>query len=329
MHLQQLCLVAMSMGLLAAQSGPAVSASPASAVPPGTEEALRERIRTFYTGYVDQKLRKSYDIAADDSKDAFLTAPRAQYRQFEIQKIEFSDDHTAATVTTLVQSAVPIFGVLPPLSPELSHWKYVDGEWYWYVPPPPPGQANISPTQRLMMAMFHIPIPGDSAPATPAAPPAASAPAPTSASGTVSTAPPPTPPSLPPGMPGMMPGMMPGAMPGGFPGGAGQPKAEAAKRIRLDRHEVEFSPDKSGSAVVSLSNATRGEIHFAVVGKLLAGLAISPAVGSVAPGRPAEITISWTPPQSAAKSTGLPAEVEARVSVVPGGLMLPLTIHFR
>ena len=133
-------------------------------------------------------------------------------------------------------------------------------------------------------------------------------------------------------MPVMMPGAMPGGFPGGFPGGpgaAGQPRNDAAKRIRLDQHEVEFSPGKAGSAVVTLSNATRGDVHFAVIGKLLPGLAITPTVGSAAPGRPSEITITWTPPQPAAKSAEPPAEVEVRVSVVPAGLMLPLTIHFR
>jgi len=340
MHLQRFCIVALCIGLLGAQKRPAVPVSPATAAPPGVEEALRERVRTFYAGYVDQKMRKSYDIVADDSKDAFLIAPRAQYRQFEIQKIDFSGDYTTAVVTTVIHPVLNFFGIVPPGTPEQSNWKNVDGEWYWYVPPLAPGQANLSPTQRLMMAMFNIPVSGaNRAPASSPTPAASgsvagSTPAP---AGTVPPAvPPAVPAGLPPGFPGMMPGMMPGGMPGGFPGGfpggsaaAGPSKTEAAKLIRLERDEVEFRPDKSGSTVLSLTNATRGEIHFAVVLQPVPGLTISPTTSAVAPGRSTGITISWTPPNSAVKNSAPPAEVLARVSVVPAGLLLPLTIHFR
>jgi hypothetical protein len=343
MSLQRFCFVALCIGLLEAQTKPAAPASPAATPPPGVEEALRERVRTFYEGYVDQKMRKSYDIVADDSKDAFLTAPRFQYSKFEIEKMAFSDDYTTAVVTTVIHPVLNFFGIVPPGTPEQSYWKNVDGEWYWYVPPPAPGQANLSPMQRLMMAMFNIPVPGaNSTPASAPVPPASlSAAAAGSGPGTgVSPA---VPVGMPAGMPGMMPGMMPGAMPGGFPGGfpgglpgglpsaGGQSKAEAAKLIRLERDEVEFSLDKPGSVVLSLSNAARGEIHFAVVLQPVPGLAISPVASSVAPGRSTGITISWTPPagKSAVKNSAPPAEVLARVSVVPAGLLLPLTIHFR
>jgi hypothetical protein len=342
MHLQRFCFVALCIGLLGAQTkpaAPAASASPAAAPPPGLEQALRERVRTFYAGYVDQKLRKSYDTVADESKDAFLAAPRVAYRNFEIQKIEFSGDYTAAVVTTLVQSAIPIFGVFPSATPDRSYWKDVDGQWYWYVPPPPPGEANLSPGERMMRAMLGMPAPGGGNAAAPVSAPAGSGSAAGSGPAPVAAVPPGMPMRMPAGMPAMMPGMMPGAMPGGFSGGSpgglpspgGQSKADAAKLIRLERDAVEFSVDKPGSAVVNLSNAGSGAIQFAVLLQPVAGLTISSASDSVAPGRSTAITINWAPPVSgsAAKKSAPPASVLARISVFPTGLMLPLSIQFR
>jgi len=44
----------------------------------------QQRVRSFYQAYVDGKFRKAYDIVADDSKDAFLTATKPHYDGFEI-----------------------------------------------------------------------------------------------------------------------------------------------------------------------------------------------------------------------------------------------------
>jgi len=340
MRIHRLILPVLCAGVMLAQTPPPVPAP--TAPPPGTEEALRARVRTFYQGYVDQKLRKTYDTVGDDSKEYFLAAPKAQYRGFEIQKVEFSSDYMTAVVTTLVQSSLPIFGILPPGSPEQSHWEQVDGQWYWYVPPPAPGEANLSPQQRVIMSMFNIPVPKGAAAGQMAAP-AGAVPAPVPGAGAAAApagvspmAMPGLMPGMPPmmgGMPGGLSGMMPPGMPGGMPGGlpgmsnaSAQSKADLRKEITLERDSVDLSVKEPGHALVNLRNASGAGQHFALIVEPVPGLDVSAAQTALTPGGQIPIRISWTPPAGAAGS--LPPTIVVRVTLVPSGLVLPLNINF-
>ena len=167
MNLRQFPLMLAScVWLAAAQVQPAAPAVP----PPGVEEALRERVRPFYQAHVDEKYRKAYDVVADDSKDAFITATKPRYDGFEIQKIVFSSDYTTAAVTTEIHTTFQFWGrSTPEKTTEDSYWKMVDGQWYWYIPPPAAGAKVYTPAQRLLMGMFHVTPEGET-PAAPAAP---------------------------------------------------------------------------------------------------------------------------------------------------------------
>jgi hypothetical protein len=287
------------------------------------EEALRERVRSFYQAYVDGKFRKAYDIAADDSKDGFLTATKPHYDGCEIQKIVFSDDYAKAAVTTEIHTSFFFWGqVAPERTTEESHWKTVDGQWYWYIPAAGPDNASYTPAQRAMMMRFNISPPGGGGPA-PAPAPGAAAPG-----GPVGVSP-----GVPSGMPS---GPPPGFPQGNLAGGAGAPSPGGAaaaadllrqlrSQVRLDKDSVELRADQPGKAVVMVKNAMKGPVQIAVAAAPTPGLTVTSDKTEVGAGESATITITWKP----SGSHVVPPPASCGVSVKPTGAFLPFKVTFR
>jgi hypothetical protein len=306
MNLQRFpLLLAACASLVAAQSQPAVTAPP----PPGVEEALRERVRPFFQAYVDGKFRKAYDIVADDSKDAYLTANKPHYNGFEILKIVFSDDYTKAAVTTEIHSTFTLFTLSAPEKGTVeSSWKSVDGQWYWYIPPSEPDP--FTPAQRAIMKRLNMSFPGRG-PAPGAAPPGVSA-------------------ALPPGMtPGMPSGLPPGFPNGTLPGGSSAAARDLVRKLRsqvkLDKDTVELRADQPGKAVVMVKNTMLGPAQIVVTAASTPGLAVTSDKTELAADESATITIAWTP----VGPHVVPPPASCGVWVRPTGAFLPFTVTFR
>jgi hypothetical protein len=105
--------------------------------PPPIDEALRARVAQFYQAYTTGKFREAYPLVAEDSQDAFFAASKEPLKSCEILRIRYSDDFTKADVVEACKGEWNYHGVKTPTSfPLTSHWKIVDGQWYWYYVKP-------------------------------------------------------------------------------------------------------------------------------------------------------------------------------------------------
>jgi len=101
--------------------------------PPGVEEALRKRIASFYQAHVDGKFREAFDLVAEESKDDYFTAQKERYKDYSIMKIEYSENFTKAKAVVACGKDLATLGTsFHVKAPIISHWKLVDGQWYWY-----------------------------------------------------------------------------------------------------------------------------------------------------------------------------------------------------
>ncbi|MBI4877543.1 MAG: hypothetical protein HY822_23175 [Acidobacteria bacterium] len=105
--------------------------------PPRVDQSLRARVAKFYQAHVDGKFRLADQVVADDSKDAFFAADKPRYKGFEIVKIVYGDNYSAARVVTVCDTEMvsPMAGRFPIKAPLTSLWKIIDREWFLYIPP--------------------------------------------------------------------------------------------------------------------------------------------------------------------------------------------------
>jgi hypothetical protein len=134
--------------------------------PPPIDEALRARVAQFYGAYTSGKFRDAYSLVAEDSQDAFFAAAKEVFKSCEALRIKYSDDFTKADVLEACKGEWNYHGIKTPTSfPLTSHWKIVDGQWYWYyvkptsVPSPfsPTGFASMDPSSAADGAAKTIP----------------------------------------------------------------------------------------------------------------------------------------------------------------------------
>src|SRR5580692_11095665 len=71
---------------------------PAPAAPPEVEQALRARVTEFFQDFVDVKFRQAINLVAEDTQDAYFSSPKAEYKEFRIDGIDYSDNFSKATV---------------------------------------------------------------------------------------------------------------------------------------------------------------------------------------------------------------------------------------
>ena len=140
--------------------------------PPPIDEALRGRVTQFYHAYTSGKFREAYPLVAEDAQDAFLAASKDTLKSCETLRIRYSDNFTKADVVEACKSEWNYHGVKTPTSfPLTSHWKIVDGQWYWYYVRPTMVPSPFSPT-GFVMAPPDSPEDADkAAPPVPAIPP--------------------------------------------------------------------------------------------------------------------------------------------------------------
>ena len=114
--------------------------------PPPIDEALRARVAQFYHAYTTGKFREAYPLVAEDSQDAFLAASKDTLQNCEILRIRYSDNFTNADVVEGCKGEWNYHGVKTPTSfPLTSHWKIIDGQWYWHYVKPTTAPSPFSP----------------------------------------------------------------------------------------------------------------------------------------------------------------------------------------
>jgi hypothetical protein len=115
--------------------------------PPPIDEALRARVTQFYHAYTTGKFREAYPLVAEDSQDAFLGASKDVMKSCEILRIKYSENFTIADVVEGCKGEWVYHGVKTPTSfPLTSHWKIMDGQWFWYYIKPTMMPSPFSPT---------------------------------------------------------------------------------------------------------------------------------------------------------------------------------------
>ena len=105
--------------------------------PPHVDKALRARIDVFYGSHVDGKWRTADTVVHEESKDAFFVAPKDRYHGYDIVRIEYSDNFSAARAVVAVETDLvwPGFGRKRVKVPLTTLWKLDNGEWWWHVRP--------------------------------------------------------------------------------------------------------------------------------------------------------------------------------------------------
>jgi hypothetical protein len=118
--------------------------------PPDVDEALRARVTQFYQAHVDGKWRAADAVVADDSKDGFLGADKTRCKAFNIVKINYSEEFSKANVLVTCDTELAAAGRrLPVKAPLSSHWKVIDGKWFWYLIPVDPNVGTLTPFGRM------------------------------------------------------------------------------------------------------------------------------------------------------------------------------------
>ena len=115
--------------------------------PAPIDEALRARVTQFYNAYTSGKFREAYVLVAEDSQDAFLAASKDTMKSCDILRIKYSDNFTSADVVEGCKGEWVYHGVKTATSfPLTSHWKIIDGQWFWYYVKPTMVPSPFSPT---------------------------------------------------------------------------------------------------------------------------------------------------------------------------------------
>ncbi len=111
-----------------AQSAPHGASSPA-------EEALRSRVRHFYSLQAESKFRASEACVCDDTKDYYYDLAKRPPRSFEISSIEFDKARVEAKVITIVSGELTLIsGVIPVSLPVPTQWRLENNQWCFFVP---------------------------------------------------------------------------------------------------------------------------------------------------------------------------------------------------
>ena len=124
----------------------------APAAPAEVEQALRTRVSEFFQDFVDGKFRQAINLVAEDTQDAYFSSPKAEYKAFKIEGIDFSDGFAKANVHLTMKQVwkLKAEGFLQDTvvdAPMTTAWKIENGKWVFYQPAAAPdgcGYANRS-----------------------------------------------------------------------------------------------------------------------------------------------------------------------------------------
>lgn len=115
--------------------------------PPEVDAALRARVTKFYDAIIAGKFKEAYVLVADDSQDKFFEMDKGNYRDCQIDVVQYSEHATKALLITKCKGDWRVQGrVFPVTFPIRSNWALIDGQWYWHYVKPIMVQTPFSPT---------------------------------------------------------------------------------------------------------------------------------------------------------------------------------------
>jgi hypothetical protein len=147
-------IAALPVVILAGFFTAAVSAdAPADPAPPQTERALRARLEAFNKLLISEKYREAEKYVLPESRESYFTAEKPRIFDFQVTKIDWEDHFKTATVEMVsnVIARRPVVGSFKMNTSYYSHWKYVNGAWWFFYPQvmerhTPFGVMKVNPT---------------------------------------------------------------------------------------------------------------------------------------------------------------------------------------
>ena len=133
--------------------------------PPPIDQALRQRVQTFYQLHLEKKWRQADQLVHEDSKDTFFAGDKTSFRGFKIVGVTYEENFTRAKVVADIDQDFffPGFGQVQVNRPLSSTWKLDRDQWWWYVTPFDPTVGRDSPFNTMFKG-------SKDAPAAPAGP---------------------------------------------------------------------------------------------------------------------------------------------------------------
>lgn len=103
-------------------------------VPAETSKALRDRVTQFFGYHVGTVNRRAIDLVAEDTQDLYFQSQKMQFKEFQIEKIEFTRDQTRANVSVRASRSWDIQAQSTLIdTPIATTWRIENGKWVWYV----------------------------------------------------------------------------------------------------------------------------------------------------------------------------------------------------
>ncbi len=104
--------------------------------PAGVEEALRERVSSFFTLQSEGKFRQAESLVCEDSKDAYYDSFKSKWTSVSIKSITWEDSfQTGKVLMSLGTEMKTLGGTIPANLPLAAIWKAQNNNWCYFVPP--------------------------------------------------------------------------------------------------------------------------------------------------------------------------------------------------
>jgi hypothetical protein len=104
--------------------------------PAGVEEALRERVTSFFTLQSEGKFRQAESLVCEDSKDAYYDSFKSKWTSVSIKSITWEDSfQTGKVLMSLGTEMKTLGGTIPANFPMTAIWKAQNNNWCYYLPP--------------------------------------------------------------------------------------------------------------------------------------------------------------------------------------------------
>jgi len=114
---------------------------------------LRARLEAFNKLLISEKYREAEQYVLPESRESYYTAEKPRIFDFQVTKIDWEDHFKTATVEMVsnVVARRPVIGSFKMNTSYYSHWKYVNGAWWFFYPQvmerhTPFGVMKVNPT---------------------------------------------------------------------------------------------------------------------------------------------------------------------------------------
>ena len=113
-----------------------VAAVPKAAPAGRSERVLRARVEAFYTYLVNKQYRKAEPLVIAKDRDNYYAQEKPDIKDFHIKSIEWGPDKKTAEISMVSKTIMrrARMGEFEVDFPYISHWKFENGAWWWYMP---------------------------------------------------------------------------------------------------------------------------------------------------------------------------------------------------